>query len=240
VVFFIVAIILAITVRRYQDLVLNSAEMVRERTNLARYFSPTMVEELSTKDEPLGQIRSHDAAILFVDIAGFTAYADGRPPEEVIDTLRAFHARMESEVFAHGGTLDKYLGDGLMATFGTPLPQNDDAARAMACVIAMADRMDTLNADRRIDGLEQIDARFGLHFGPVVLGDIGANRLEFAVLGDAVNVASRLEGLTRKLEVKGIISDEAVRAAGVHTGLRRAPDQVVRGVSDPLAVWVLD
>ena len=240
VVFFIVAIILAITVRRYQDLVLNSAEMVRERTNLARYFSPTMVEELSTKDEPLGQIRSHDAAILFVDIAGFTAYADGRPPEEVIDTLRAFHARMESEVFAHGGTLDKYLGDGLMATFGTPLPQSDDAARAMACVIAMADRMDALNADRRIDGLEQIDARFGLHFGPVVLGDIGANRLEFAVLGDAVNVASRLEGLTRKLEVKGIISDEAVRAAGVHTGLRRAPDQVVRGVSDPLAVWVLD
>ena len=214
--------------------------MARERTNLARYFSPTMVEELSTKDEPLGQIRSHDAAVLFVDIVGFTDYSDGRPPQEVIETLRAFHARMESEVFAHGGTLDKYLGDGLMATFGTPLPVAEDAARAVACVQARADRMDALNADRRADGLPEIDARFGLHFGPVVLGDIGANRLEFAVLGDTVNVASRLEAMTRAREVRAGVSDAAVAAAGGHGVLRRAPDQRVRGIADLLPVWVLD
>ncbi|APX12991.1 adenylate/guanylate cyclase domain-containing protein [Tateyamaria omphalii] len=240
VVFLVVALILAVAVRRYQLLVLDSAEMARERTNLARYFSPSMVEELSTKDEPLGQIRSHDAAVLFVDIVGFTAYADGRPPQEVIETLRAFHARMESEVFAHGGTLDKYLGDGLMATFGTPLPLADDAARAVACVRSMADRMDALNADRRADGLPEIDARFGLHFGPVVLGDIGANRLEFAVLGDTVNVASRLEAMTRAVGVRAIVSDATMEAAGGSDGFRRAPDQTVRGVADPLAVWVLD
>jgi len=240
VVFFIVSAILAMTVRRYQALVLDSAEMARERTNLSRYFSPTMVEELSHKDEPLGQIRSHDAAVLFVDIVGFTAYSDGRPPQEVIETLRAFHARMESEVFAHGGTLDKYLGDGLMATFGTPLPLEDDAARAVACVQAMVDRMAAWNADRRADGLIEIDARFGLHFGPVVLGDIGANRLEFAVLGDSVNVASRLEAMTRALDVRAIVSDAAMIAAGRPDGLRKAPDQQVRGVAAPLAVWVLD
>ncbi|MEO0502454.1 MAG: adenylate/guanylate cyclase domain-containing protein, partial [Pseudomonadota bacterium] len=204
------------------------------------YFSPTMVDELSTKDEPLGQIRSHDAAVLFVDIVGFTAYSDGRPPQDVIETLRAFHARMESEVFAHAGTLDKYLGDGLMATFGTPLPAEDDAARAVACVQSMADRMDALNTDRRADGLPEIDARFGLHFGPVVLGDIGANRLEFAVLGDTVNVASRLEAMTRKLEVRAVVSDAAVLAAGGHGVLRRAPDQRVRGIAELLPVWVLD
>jgi len=240
VVFMIVAGILAVAVRRYQNLVLNSAEMARERTNLARYFSPTVVEELSQKDEPLGQIRSHDAAVLFVDIVGFTTYADGRPPEEVIETLRAFHALMESEVFAHGGTLDKYLGDGLMATFGTPYPQPDDAARAVACVTAMADRMEALNSARTADGLAPIDARFGLHFGAVVLGDIGANRLEFAVLGDTVNVASRLESITRHLEVRAVISDHAIRSAGLNDGFRRAPDQTVRGVSEPLTVWVLD
>ena len=240
VVFFIVAAILAVAVRRYQNLVLDSAEMARERTNLARYFSPSMVEELSTKDEPLGQIRSHDAAVLFVDIVGFTAYSDGRPAEEVIETLRAFHARMESEVFAHGGTLDKYLGDGLMATFGTPLPAEDDAARALSCLLAMAERMDKLNADRRADGLPEIDARFGLHYGPVVLGDIGANRLEFAVLGDTVNVASRIEALTRSMEVRAVVSNAAITAAGHGDLLRRAPDQRVRGVADPLPVWVLD
>ncbi|WP_299650408.1 adenylate/guanylate cyclase domain-containing protein [uncultured Tateyamaria sp.] len=240
VVFVVVAAILAVAVRRYQNLVLDSAEMARERTNLARYFSPTMVEELSTKDEPLGQIRSHDAAVLFVDIVGFTTYANGRPAEEVIETLRAFHARMESEVFAHGGTLDKYLGDGLMATFGTPLPLEDDAARAVACVRAMVDRMDALNADRGTDGLPEIDARFGLHFGPVVLGDIGANRLEFAVLGDTVNVASRLEAMTRGLDVRAIVSDAIMVAAGGTDGFHRAPDQTVRGVAKPLPVWVLD
>lgn len=240
VVFFVVACILAIAVRRYQNLVLDSAEMARERTNLARYFSPTMVEELSTKDEPLGQIRSHDAAVLFVDIVGFTTYADGRPANEVIQTLRAFHARMESEVFAHGGTLDKYLGDGLMATFGTPLPMSDDAARAVACVTAMADRIDALNMDRKADGLPPIDARFGLHYGPVVLGDIGANRLEFAVLGDTVNVASRLETMTRSLNVRAIVSDATMIAAGATDGFRRAPDQSVRGVAEPLPVWVMD
>ncbi|WP_299683915.1 adenylate/guanylate cyclase domain-containing protein [uncultured Tateyamaria sp.] len=240
IVFFIVAAILAVAVRRYQMLVLDSAEMARERTNLARYFSPSMVDELSTKDEPLGQIRSHDAAVLFVDIVGFTTYSDGRSAQEVIATLRAFHARMESEVFAHGGTLDKYLGDGLMATFGTPLPLPGDAKRALACVRAMADRMEALNTERRADGLPEIDARFGLHFGTVVLGDIGANRLEFAVLGDTVNVASRLEAMTRALDVRAVVSDAVINAAGDNTGLRRAADQPVRGVADPVSVWVLD
>ncbi len=239
IVFVIVAGILAITVRRYQNLVLDSAEMSRERTNLARYFSPTMVEELSQKDEPLGQIRSHDAAVLFVDIVGFTAFSDGRPPQEVIETLRAFHARMESEVFAHGGTLDKYLGDGLMATFGTPLPLPDDAARAVACVRAMVDRMAALNAARKAGGVPVIEARFGLHFGPVVLGDIGANRLEFAVLGDTVNVASRLEAMTRALQVQAIVSDAVIKAAGTDEGFTPIPDQDVRGVAEPLAVWVI-
>ncbi|WP_415919211.1 adenylate/guanylate cyclase domain-containing protein [Tateyamaria sp. SN6-1] len=240
IVFFMVAAILAVAVRRYQLLVLDSAEMARERTNLARYFSPSMVEELSTKDEPLGQIRSHDAAVLFVDIVGFTSYSDGRAAEEVIETLRAFHAQMESAVFAHGGTLDKYLGDGLMATFGTPLPSDDDAARALACLEDMAGRMNRLNADRRDAGVEEIDARFGLHFGPVVLGDIGANRMEFAVLGDTVNVASRLESVTRDLNVRAVVSDTCIIAAGGHGALHRTADQQVRGIAQPLPIWVLD
>ena len=240
IVFFITAAILAVAVRRYQMLVLDSAEMARERANLSRYFSPTVVEELSQKDEPLGQVRTHDAAVLFVDIVGFTTYADGRPAQEVIETLRAFHAEMEGEVFAHGGTLDKYLGDGLMATFGTPLPKPDDAMRAVACVKSMVARMHVLNQQRRANGVPVIDARFGLHFGQVVLGDIGANRMEFAVLGDTVNTASRLESMTRALNVQVIASDAVLSAAVDQNGWSRAPDQKVRGVAEPVAVWVLE
>src|ERR1700735_2949743 len=98
-----------------------------ERGNLARYFSPNVVEELSGHDEPLRQVRTQNVAVLFVDIVGFTAFADARTPDEVVRTLREFHALMEREVFRHSGTLDKYLGDGLMATLGTPFGGTADA-----------------------------------------------------------------------------------------------------------------
>ena len=120
VVFVIVAATLALTVRRSSLLLKSHAASERERSNLARYFSPNVVAELSQNDEPLKQVRTQDVAVLFVDIMGFTALADGRDPEDVIRTLRTFHGRMERAVFDNGGTLDKYLGDGLMATFGTP------------------------------------------------------------------------------------------------------------------------
>ena len=119
-VFLIVAFTLAVAVRRSNLLLISHAGIERERTNLARYFSPNVVAELSGNDEPLKQVRTQDVAVLFADIVGFTRYAEGRSPTEVIGTLREFHERMEREVFRHQGTLDKYLGDGLMATFGTP------------------------------------------------------------------------------------------------------------------------
>ena len=131
-VFLIVAMTLALAVRRSNALLISHAEIERERTNLARYFSPNVVEQLSGNDEPLKQVRTQDVAVLFADIVEFTAYADGRDPREVIGTLRQFHERMEREVFRHGGTLDKYLGDGLMATFGTPFAGNSDAVKRLA------------------------------------------------------------------------------------------------------------
>ena len=131
-------------------------------------------------------------AVLFVDIVGFTRFASERDPQAVIEILRGFHSRMEAEVFRHGGTLDKYLGDGLMATFGTPFPSDQDAINALRCARAMIDSLARWNAERRAAGEPEIAGSFGLHYGPVVLGDIGANRLEFAVIGNTVNVASRL------------------------------------------------
>src|SRR3954462_6382286 len=127
VVFVIVAVTLAVTVRRSNALLIRHAGIERERPNLARYFSPNVVEELSKNDEPLKQVRTQNVGVLFADIVGFTAYSDGRSPIEVIGTLRQFHERMEREVFRHDGTLDKYLGDGLMATFGTPFTSDQDA-----------------------------------------------------------------------------------------------------------------
>ena len=248
VVFLMCAFILGISVRRFNMLLLEQASVERERANLARYFSPNVVDQLSHNDDPLREVRTQDVAVLFVDIVGFTAYAADRPAEETIATLRDFHGRMEAEVFRHDGTLDKYLGDGLMATFGTPFAGERDAMNALACARAMMQAVEAWNAERRRAGEEPIQASFGLHFGPVVLGDIGANRLEFAVIGNTVNVASRLEALSRPLGVSLVASDDLVAeirranpggAEAVCLDLARQDPQDVRGLSQPMTVWAL-
>lgn len=244
-VFLIVAMTLALVVRRSNALLVRHAGIERERTNLARYFSPNVVEQLSRNDEPLKQIRTENVAVLFVDIVGFTAYADGRSPIEVIGTLRLFHERMEREVFRHEGTLDKYLGDGLMATFGTPFASGSDAGNALRCAQAMIGSIEELNLDRRNRREPPIQISVGLHYGQVVLGDIGLNRLEFAVIGTTVNAASRLESLTREFGCAMVASDDLVQRARAETRSSDAdfahliaqPAQSIRGLEQPVGIW---
>ena len=245
IVFLIVAMTLAVAVRRSNALLVSHAGIERERTNLARYFSPNVVEQLSQNDEPLKQVRTESVAVLFADIVGFTSYADGRSPTEVIETLRQFHERMEREIFRHGGTLDKYLGDGLMATFGTPFPGNSDASNALRCAQAMIGSIDELNVQRKQRDEPPIRIGIGLHYGEVVLGDIGLNRLEFAVIGTTVNAASRLESLTREFGCAFVASDDLVQRARTEAAsadadfahLAAHPPQPIRGLEQPLAIW---
>ena len=248
IVLLIVAGILAAGVWRCRRLVLRQAVAARERANLARYFAPTMVDRLAQADQPLGAVRAQPVAVLFADIAGFTRLAEHEAPERVIALLRGLHARLEAAVFEHQGTLDKYLGDGVMATFGTPDAGPDDAVNALASARAMLTSIDAWNRDRAARGEPPLRLSIGIHYGEVVLGDVGsARRLEFAVIGDVVNVASRLEELTRELDARLVVSDalvEAVRAAGGQratalAGLERAAPQVLRGRTAPVALWVL-
>ena len=244
-VFLIVAMTLALVVRRSNALLVRHAGIERERSNLARYFSPNVVEQLSRNDETLKQIRTENVAVLFVDIVGFTTYADGRSPIEVIGTLRLFHERMEREVFRHDGTLDKYLGDGLMATFGTPFASDSDAGNALRCAQAMIGSIAELNLDRNNRGEPPIRISVGLHYGQVVLGDIGLNRLEFAVIGTTVNAASRLEALTREFGCAMVASDDLVQRARAETRSSDAdfvhliaqPAQSIRGLEQPVGIW---
>lgn len=241
VVFLIVSATLAISVQRFYRLILGNAELERERANLSRYFSPNMVEELSQRDEKLGTVKEQNAAILFVDLIGFTSFAVERSALDVINTLRTFHGQMEDCVFRNDGTLDKYLGDGLMATFGTPITGKNDVARAVACAREMLEAIEDLNAQRRASGEDELRAGIGLHFGPVVVGDIGSNRLEFAVIGNTVNVASRMEGLTRSLRKRVILSDEAFMEAQKQgadvEGFEPVSDQTIRGIKGNVTVW---
>ena len=245
-VFLIVAGVLAAAVHRTRKLAYRHAQAERDRANLARHFSPNMVDEISRHDQPMGAVRREDVAVLFVDIVGFTRTSENEDPERVIALLRDFHRRMADRVFAHDGTLDKFLGDGLMATFGTPHPRPDDAQRALACARDMAAEIAAWNEQRGSAGEPPLRAGIGLHFGPVVLGDIGdERRLEFAVIGDTVNVASRLEEMTRELDVDVIASNDVIARARqggagvIFDGLEEGAQAVVRGRDDPIAIWTL-
>ena len=185
---------LALAVRRARSLVARQLEVERERTNLTRYFSPNMIDSLANVDRPLGAVRSQQAAVLFTDIVDFTRLSETLPPDHTMELLRDYHSRMVEAVFAHDGTLDKFIGDEVMATFGTPTPGSRDATNSLACALAMQKAIARWNRERRQGSAPEIKVGVGLHYGPVVLGDIGAEqRFEFAVIGDTVNVASRLE-----------------------------------------------
>ena len=120
---------------------------------------------------------------------------------------------MERVVFEHGGTLDKFLGDGVMATFGTPRTSPEDAANTLRCARAMLTAVDEWNTRREAAGFPVVQLSVGAHFGPIVMGDVGSERrLEFAVVGDTVNVGSRLEESTRTVGSRLIVSDALMRA----------------------------
>lgn len=241
--------VLALVVWRSRRLVVRQIAAARERANLARYFPPNVVEQLARLDKPLGRVGLQPVAVMFVDIVGFSRLAERDTPQRVFECLRQFHARVEHTIFDHGGTLDKFLGDGVMATFGTPSQGPRDAANAISCARAILATLDAWNREREQAGLEPIRPSVGLHFGEVLLGDIGsARRLEFAVLGDAVNVANRLEALTRDLSCRVVISDDFVqalrreagdRAEPLLDGFREGELQQLRGRDRPVGIWTL-
>ena len=132
-------------------------------------------------------------------------------------------------MFRHHGTLDKFIGDGMMATFGTPDPGPHDATNALGCLRAIVEEFDVWNTRRILKGKEALRIALGLHYGPVVVGNIGTDRrLEFGVLGDTVNVASRIETLTRELGVVAAISGQVADA--VMDEARRREDEAPSGL----------
>ncbi|MEM7044698.1 MAG: adenylate/guanylate cyclase domain-containing protein [Pseudomonadota bacterium] len=242
----LVTALLAAVVWRARRLVMSQVTIERARTNLARYFSPNLVDELAAQDQPLGAVRRQSVAVLFADIQGFTTLSEAMAPEAMVELLRGFHERMERAVFSHDGTLDKYMGDGLMATFGTPAPTELDATHALLAARRMLTEIDELNGERAAEGEAPLRLSIGIHYGPVVQGDIGGGRrLEFTVLGDTVNVASRLEAMTRELGTSLAVSKELIDQLRRETdepdlrGLLEGPPKEVRGRAGRLGVWTL-
>lgn len=228
IVFCIVAFTLALNGWRTNRLLVSQADVARERSNLARYFAPSIVDQLANQDISLGEERSQSVALMFADIVGFTGLAKEISPQETMAILREFHRLMEQAIFTNDGTLNKFLGDGVMATFGTPETGPRDPINALNSAKMMIDLIDQWNTKRQAAGEPPIKLSIGLHFGSVVMGNIGSERmLEFAVVGDTVNVASRLESLTREFDTQLIISEDLVQAIGNCRNIANPQDLLV-------------
>jgi adenylate cyclase len=232
---------------RLREIERQRAAAERARNNLSRYFSPNLVEMLAERDEPLGAVRRQTVAVLFADIVGFTRMAEGMTPEAVVSMLREYHERMTAQIFACGGTVDKYIGDEIFAVFGVPAASSEDAANALKCADMMLRALECWNEEREARGEPRLAIGIGLNYGPAVLGDVGSEHsFSFTVIGDTVNTASRLQRLTRSLETSVVVGGALVdavnsgasnTAAALVSQLRDRGEQALRGRAGAVRIW---
>lgn len=180
------------------------------RSEFARYVPPAVVDALAAPgaSAPALQGERRVLTLLFSDLAGFTAASEHLPPEAVAQALNAYFSRMTRTVHQHGGTLDKFIGDAVMAFWNAPLPEPAHAARALACAQAMQAEMETLRAQWQGTPFALVHLRIGLHTGEAAVGHLGSHeRFTYTAVGDAVNTAARLEGANKAFGTAVLLSE---------------------------------
>jgi adenylate cyclase len=226
-----------VTIRRHFERA-SAAASARDRvTNLfGQHVSPEVVERLLALDAPeLGEMRQ--VCVMFVDIRSFTAAARERSPAEIVSRLDAVFALLVDSIDRHHGIVNKFLGDGLLAIFGAPL---DDPAAAADAVAAAREMLRAVAASN-VGSAWPIRIGIGVHIGEAVAGTVGSpRRKEYTVIGDTVNLASRLESLNKEVGSQLLVSDAVRQAAGGAIGEAQPLGPVrVRGYAEPITVWRL-
>jgi adenylate cyclase len=208
------------------------------RDTISRYVSPEMCEKI-LKNPALLQLggRRQQVTVLFADIKSFTAMSETMDPEAVVEVLNTYFTEMVDLVFKHQGTLDKYVGDALMAVFGVPVPLPHAATRAVECALAMQRRLARMRAEGRtpVQGV-----RIGINTGEAIVGNIGSDkRMDFTVIGDAVNVAARLQELAKELEAETLISESTYQELAGRFNLVPEEAVVLRGRKEATRLYRL-
>ncbi len=209
------------------------------RAMFAQYVPPAVVERLVAEPELLrlgGEVR--ELTVMFTDLANFTTLSEQLSAEQTVELLSGYFDAMTPIVHASGGTVDKFIGDAVMAFWGAPLDDGQHAEHAVRAALAMQQAMQPLVADLQARGLPPLHMRIGLHTGRVVVGNVGSQqRFSYTVIGDAVNLAARLEGANKAFGTGILLSEATAAQLPAHLSLRALDDVVVKGRTEPVRVF---
>ncbi len=229
---------LALIARGVFDAVDTGLERMRLERSFAGQVSPAVMKEMlagALSPGVSGQLA--EVCVLFSDVRDFTTLSEKMPPERVTAVLQRYFDRMVKAVHRFDGTVDKFIGDGMMVLFGAPRKSADPCGDAVQCALAMMTELDELNVEFEREGLPALVIGIGINFGTVTVGNIGSSeRHNYSAIGDAVNVAARVEGLTKVLGRKIIITDAVVKRIGERFHFDSLGSHHVKGHS-PVNVW---
>ena len=238
--------ILALTLHRARKLLVRAAVEGQAAADLKRFFAPEIAGRITETDGELvpGRAEMRDAAIMFIDLRGFTPLSEQLPPAEVMQFLGEYQALMAQAVRASGGSIDKFMGDGILASFGAVRPAERHAAEGLAALEAVLDAGAAWCRDREARRLPAPAVAAAVTTGPVMFGTVGdAERLEYTVLGDPVNLAAKLEKHTKEERKAGLVTADTYALAReqgftprLDWQLRRGRE--VAGVSRTVDIWV--
>lgn len=222
--------------RSFNEMVGGLEERERIRDTFGRFVSHDVAEAVLNGAAPLGSVE-REVSILFQDIRGFTALSERLDPATLLDVLNQFFTEVVAAVEAEGGVVKQFLGDGAMALFGAPQAVPDHAQRAVRAALGVVQRLGVLNERLRERGLSPLEIGIGVHSGKVVAGLIGPDsRSEYGVVGDAVNLASRIEALTKEVGATILVSREIALQLSLEFHLGRAATLAVKGKREPVEV----
>jgi adenylate cyclase len=228
----------ALTVYYY---VTEERERKKIKETFRHYVAPVVIEQM-LKDPQRLKLGGEEKVltVLFSDLEGFTTYSERYPPHEMIDILSEYYAHMTEQIFAYHGTLKEYVADELMAIFGAPLEEPDHAERACAAALAMREHRNALVSDWAKVGRPRLKARTGINSGPMLVGNLGSKyRFAYGVLGDQVNLGSRLEGLNREYGTEILLGENTANLIKGSFVLREIDMVRVKGKKQPVRVYEL-
>jgi class 3 adenylate cyclase len=200
------------------------------RNIFQKYVPADVIDEVLGNPEAMLVGKNRDLAVLFSDIRGFTTISESMAPDELVLTLNRYFSLMVDVIMSRGGTVDKYIGDAVMAIFGAPVHSENDALSSVIAGLEMAGALDAFNADQIARGKKEFHIGIGINFGEVTVGNMGSvKKMNYTVIGDGVNLASRLEGLTKKYKQILLFSESVYQKVGRHVWCRLLDKVVVKG-----------